>query len=305
MTLIDKAKDVVNEKLKTNLFIDLVGIKQLEIPVRLKKDLTVPSQIDIYVSLDKDRRGLHMSRLYLSLHDFFSKNTLSFSNLKKILLKVVKDQEIQKQKGKIRVSAKWPVKRKALKSSSEGWRYYPVFFEVNYDKSREKNPFEEILGGEVLYSSTCPCSASLSREVIRNNFEKTFPKKTISKKEFLDFLKEENFLAAVPHGQRSRAFFKVLLDGKKPVDFVKIVNQIEDCLKTPVQTAVKRVDEAQFAILNAENLMFCEDAVRRLGFLFKKSSFLDYSVRVSHYESLHPFTVESALVKGVHGGWRA
>ena len=75
---------------------------------------------------------------------------------------------------------------------------------------------------------------------------------------------------------------------------------------TPVQTAVKQEDEAEFARLNARNLMFCEDAARRVAFLFKnKSSVLDYFIRAQHFESLHPFTVESSVVKGVKGGWKA
>ena len=40
---------------------------------------------------------------------------------------------------------------------------------------------------------------------------------------------------------------------------------MEAALGTPVQTAVKREDEQAFARLNAANLMFCEDAARRVA----------------------------------------
>ena len=41
---------------------------------------------------------------------------------------------------------------------------------------------------------------------------------------------------------------------------VALIDAVEGALKTPVQAAVKREDEQEFARLNGQNLMFCEDA---------------------------------------------
>ena len=43
-----------------------------------------------------------------------------------------------------------------------------------------------------------------------------------------------------------------------------LLETIESALATPVQTAVRREDEQEFARLNGENPMYCEDAVRRI-----------------------------------------
>ena len=60
-------------------------------------------------------------------------------------------------------------------------------------------------------------------------------------------------------------------------------------LATPVQTAVKREDEQAFARLNADNLMFCEDAARRVASVLSKDSRIaTFDATVSHFESLHP-----------------
>ena len=76
-------------------------------------------------------------------------------------------------------------------------------------------------------------------------------------------------------------------------------------LATPVQTAVKREDEQEFARLNAANLMFCEDAARRLkAMLNARSDIADFHVRVEHHESLHAHDAVSVFVKGVKGGYR-
>lgn len=308
MSFVQGVPDVAKEKLESSLPIDLVGIQNLSLPVRLTSKITVSSNVSALVSLeDKNTRGIHMSRLYLSLHEYFSKNILSFSGLKKVLMKVIKSQQGASESGRIHLESNWPVLRKALKSSLSGWREYPFYFELNY--SKKENSFSYIVGGEILYSSTCPCSASLSRQIIKKDFEKNFSKKkSFKREEVLKYLGSKKFLSATPHAQKSRAFFKLQLseESKNSFSLLKIIDDIEDTLGTAVQTAVKREDEAEFARLNAKNLMFCEDAVRRVALLFKnKKNFLDYIIRIQHYESLHPFTVESSIVKGVTGGWRA
>ena len=308
MSLVQGVPDVVKEKLKSSLPIDLVGIQDLKLPVRLTAKITTKACLSVLVSLeDKKTRGIHMSRLYLSLHDYFSKNIVSLSGLKKVLTSAIKSQKGNSRFGRIHLKSSWPTLRKALKSSLSGWREYPFYFEVSHLK--KDNSFKYIAGGEVLYSSTCPCSASLSRQIVKQEFEKQFSRqKTLKKSDVLNYLGDKRFWAATPHAQKSMASFKLRLSEKSKDNFslLKSIDEIEKTLGTPVQTAVKREDEAEFAKLNAKHLMFCEDAVRRVALLFKnKKNILDYMIRVQHYESLHPFTVESAIVKGVEGGWEA
>lgn len=302
------APDVAQENLNYKLAIDRVGLHDVSLPVLLTDKINTSAKITLLVSLDnKKQRGIHMSRLYLTLFEHFSKNIVSFSTLKTVLLKAIKSQKGDSTSGQIKLSVDMPVLRKALKSEVKGWRYYPIYFQVNYYK--KNNSFKYTAGGEVLYSSTCPCSASLSSQIIKNDFINKFPKKnSLNKKEVLNYLSDKQFLTATPHAQKSSAFFKLQIKeaGKHNFSFLKAINEIEDSLGTAVQTAVKREDEAEFAKRNAQNLMFCEDAARRLGQLFNnKKNILDYIVHVQHYESLHPFTVKSIICKGVKGGWQA
>ncbi len=70
---------------------------------------------------------------------------------------------------------------------------------------------------------------------------------------------------------------------------VPLIDVIEAALGTPVQTAVKREDEQAFAELNADNLMFCEDAARRIAAAVSSDPRVDrFDACVSHFESLHP-----------------
>ena len=309
MSFIQSGPDIARENSNLGQAVDLVGIRDLRMPVRLSKEVKTSAKLSLLVSLKEQwARGIHMSRLYLSLHKYFSKNIVSFSGLKKLLSEGIKSQGGISDSGRLRLSSHLPVLRKALKSSISGWREYPFYFELN-DLGKKSSGFEYIVGGEILYSSTCPCSASLSLQLIKKDFEKRFKGKSqLEKDEVFSLLSEREFLPAVPHAQKSSLFFKLKLreDSKDSFSLLDFIDDMEKALGTPVQTAVKREDEAEFARLNSANLMFCEDSVRRASLVLKKrQEFLDYSVCARHYESLHPFTVESLIVKGLKGGFRA
>ena len=82
---------------------------------------------------------------------------------------------------------------------------------------------------------------------------------------------------------------------------LSLVDAVEAALGTPVQTAVKREDEQAFAELNAANLMFCEDAARRVAAALSGDERIErYEVRVAHFESLHPHDAV-ARVSGSNG----
>ena len=70
-----------------------------------------------------------------------------------------------------------------------------------------------------------------------------------------------------------------------------------------MQTAVKREDEQEFALRNGQNLMFCEDAARRVKQVLEAGDYQDYRVRIEHQESLHAHDAVAVAVKGVPGGY--
>ena len=51
---------------------------------------------------------------------------------------------------------------------------------------------------------------------------------------------------------------------------------------------MKRADEQAFALANGQNLMFCEDAARRLNLALRRlPAVAGFQLRVEHAESLH------------------
>ena len=96
---------------------------------------------------------------------------------------------------------------------------------------------------------------------------------------------------------------KVKLDSQiDSFDVVGLIDALEAELKTPVP-AVE--DEQEFARLNGQNLMFCEDAARKIKGLLEQQNYADYWLQINHYESLHAHDAVAIAVKGVTGGYTA
>ena len=122
----------------------------------------------------------------------------------------------------------------------------------------------------------------------------------------LAWLGSEQGIVATPHSQRSTADVRVQLNPGFDFPIIDLIDLLEDALKTPVQTAVKREDEQAFALANGQNLMFCEDAARRMHrVLDADERIVDFRLRASHHESLHPHDAVAIATKGVAGGYRA
>ncbi len=298
-------EDIAQQKPFVGGPIDRVGIEDLEIPIRVQSEdqvLSLLGKVTAMVSLDdKNLRGIHMSRIYLALHDFMAKESLTLMSLKTLLIELIKSQQGISKTAYLKIEWKWPVKRKALKSDSlEGWRYYPVFYEV---RSLKNGQIEFKAGLQVTYSSTCPCSASLARAAIQEKFGKDFADSSetkIDKQKAFEWLGKESSISATPHAQKSHIFLNLTINESSLKQFalINIIDAVEKILGTPVQTAVKKEDEQEFARLNSENLMFSEDAARRVkSLLDQHSEIKDFSVYVKHFESLHPFEVACLITK--------
>jgi GTP cyclohydrolase I len=179
------------------------------------------------------------------------------------------------------------LQRAALASAHRGWKRYPVIIEATLRAGHLRLALT--LAAE--YSSTCPASTALSRQLNAERFAEDFAgARPLSNDVVRDWLASERGLAATPHAQRSRADVRVeLRQAFDELPIAALIDRIEAALGTPVQTAVKREDEQAFARLNAENLMFCEDAARRVAATLSTDERIErFDVSVAHFESLHP-----------------
>ncbi|MDX1705294.1 GTP cyclohydrolase FolE2 [Pseudidiomarina sp.] len=301
--------DIANQTLaQTEGALDWVGMSNIEMPLVVgaanEPERPISARIDAFVNLtDPKAKGIHMSRLYLLLEDLSNNDVLNHDSLRKLLHDFIDSHDGLADQAYVKFSFDYHLRRKALVSKKPGWKAYPITLVGRYDNGK----LALQLGVEVPYSSTCPCSAALARQLIQDAFAEQFGTDAEVDAELIHrWLGTSQGIVATPHSQRSIAEVKVLLsDDLNELPIIHLIDAIEEALQTPVQAAVKREDEQEFARLNGQNLMFCEDAARRLKFMLShQHAFADFWVRVNHYESLHAHDAVSIATKGIPGGFQ-
>jgi len=288
--------------------LEWVGMGNIDVPVTLAGSdgsaVRAPARVSAYVNLTQpDVRGIHMSRLYLHVDKHLSAEPLTPCSIRRLLRDFLDSHTELSDRAMVRISFDHLVRRPALKSDNSGWKSYPLTIAGVIAKGQ----FSLEVGCEVVYSSTCPCSAALARQLIQERFGEDFARGTpLDYDAVVAWLGSEQGICATPHSQRSIAEVRAKLAPSFGFPIVALIDRIENALKTPVQTAVKREDEQAFALLNGENLMFCEDAARRIqAALAQDEHIADFWIRATHQESLHPHDAVAVATKGVTGGYSA
>ncbi len=276
--------DIAAQSARQALPLEWVGMCGIALPVLLDGQ-RLTAKADAGVSLDDgEARGIHMSRLYLALEALEEEN-LRPALLRRLLQFFLDSHHGLSTNAYLNIHTNLLLKRPAMVSPLAGWKSYPAIISA----SLKNTVFHVELKIEVPYSSTCPCSAALARQLIQQQFINDFANKPLQHAEVLTWLGSSQGIVATPHSQRSTAQLHVHLDefiDELPLS--TIINDAEAALGTAVQTAVKRADEQAFALANGQNLMFCEDAARRLNLALRRSPGVSaLHLRVIHAESLH------------------
>ena len=286
--------------------LDWVGMAEIQVPVLFDAGDGQPqrssARVGAFVNLKRpDKRGIHMSRLYLQVEQALSTQPLGGDTLRSLLRGFLDSHQDLSDRACLSIRFEHLVRRPALKSANSGWRAYPVCIEA----SLVGDQFLLEFGTEVVYSSTCPASAALSRQLIQDQFAHDFaPDQALDHAAVLAWLGSEKGIVAAAHAQRSVARLRVRPAADAGFHLVELIDRVESALGTPVQTAVKREDEQAFALANGGNLMFCEDAARRIQKALDADDRLgDFHIRVEHQESLHPHDAVAYASKGVEGGY--
>jgi len=276
--------DIAAQASRQALPLEWVGMCGIALPV-LFDGQRLSAKADAGVSLDDgEARGIHMSRLYLAL-EMLEQERLTPALLRRVMQRFLDTHEGLSHSAYLNIHADLLLKRPALISPLSGWKSYPV--SIN---ARLKNAmFHVELNIDIPYSSTCPCSAALARQLIQQQFVDDFANQPLQHADVLAWLGTTKGIVATPHSQRSNAQLRLRLDDYlDDLPLIALINDAEAALGTAVQTAVKRADEQAFALANGQNLMFCEDAARRLNLALKRSPGINaFHLKVVHAESLH------------------
>lgn len=269
--------------------LEWVGMQGIELQVTIIESdyrRELHAKVDVQVDLPAPQvKGIHMSRLYRLLDSWGQEGGISPARLRELLHAMVDShQDCDSHSARMLLDFELLTRRPALISKGlSGWKSYPVQVSASLVEGDFSLSVETTIG----YSSTCPCSAALSRQLIEESFIHAFSHQSLVEPASIAQWLRANSTLATPHSQRSEARVAVSVAQEAPnLGLLALINTVEHALGTPVQTAVKRADEQAFAALNGQNLMFVEDAARRI-----RASLSHYSnpqAHVRHLESLHP-----------------
>lgn len=260
--------------------INQVGISNFKLPLKFKnklgETLSLETAVTGTVSLDKDNKGINMSRILRVFYEF-KDDIFSWEEFKTILRTYL--ERLASREARLKLFFNYPIIQTSLRSNLKGYQYYQVMMEGIMN---QKGLFQRNLQIDFVYSSACPCSDKLSEHA-----------------------QEERDAYAIPHSQRSKARLLVELAPESNLVVEDVVDLCADALKTETQVMVRREDEQAFAELNGAYIKFVEDAAR---LVYEKldtvEDIVDFQVSIAHLESLHSHDAVAVITKGVPNGFR-
>ena len=274
--------------------IDKVGINRFRIPLNYRHKngdlMNHDTEASMYIHFPKGKAGINMSRLYQILQEEATKHEVGALLFNSILHRFRSDMRDEASEPLFKTSYlklrfSYPVMQQSLKSDNSGWQYYDCVLEGIENEKGEVKTFLTVC---YEYSSTCPCSLSMSKQYEDEHAQN----KT-----------DEGNGIAVPHSQRSEAKCTIVLPKDEPFFIEDLVTLLRKAIPTETQSFVKRVDEQAFAVLNAQNPMFVEHATRRLSVVLNADPRIeDWVCSVEHWESLHSHNAVAVIRKGIPGG---
>ena len=286
-----KLPDVaITEQPIAPLPLDWVGMEGIDLPIQIDEpgvSLPIHAKADVQVDLPNGAaKGIHMSRLYRLLDELSWPRPFTPGLMQSVMTSMIASHEdCQATGARLRLSFDLLAIRPALITEGlTGWKAYPAVIEATLKNGQMRLRVHLDVG----YSSTCPCSAALSRQIVEGAFLRDFAgAQSVTPEDVAAWLRMHG-TAATPHSQRSVAAISVIVSAEAgSLGLLTLADRTEAALGTPVQTAVKRADEQEFARLNGSNLMYVEDATRKL-----QQALADHyeglNIYVSHKESLHP-----------------
>ena len=253
--IVTKLPDMQNSKSEFNIPIKRVGIKNFKLPIFIiQKDNThqhTVSDIDIFVDLIGENKGINMSRLPIGLQSYIDVPLNS-----SIINKIAEDIRISAEAKRCQIIYSFPyfIKKKSPVSQLDG----VVYYNVKFDLTNTEDSIEFIISVESTGTSLCPCSKEISEH-------------------------------QGAHNQRSKVLVKCNVKYDEDYLWIEdIIEIIESCYSCEVYSILKRPDEKHVTMKAYNNPKFVEDMGRELFHKFNKlSNIYNVDIEVNNEESIH------------------
>ena len=241
--------DVQNRRDIRGITIQQTGVKNVCLPFLILGQ-RVQAKIIFTVSLNKNLRGTHMSRLMEILTDWTTK-PLSMSSINLILNDAL--EKLNTNASKIKIDFKYFIEREAPVSQRKSLLDLDCFFEGEVTDEQREFTF----GLTVPITTLCPCS-----------------------KEISDF---------GAHNQRSICTVKIKSDNPDLLPSIENLSKlIETQASSPIYSVLKREDEKYVTEAAYQNPKFVEDILRDVVIAVRQIQNIEwFSVECENFESIH------------------
>jgi len=268
--------DIQQTKPNINIPIKQVGVENVIVPFILKSKYggyhSLTAKVSLRTDLDENTKGISMSRLLLTLKPFLD------LPLKQKLIKQILN-EIQKNVGSMNSYIRFEFMLPIMKESPLSDNSFPIYYNCRFEGHLNEDKFKFFQGVVVQYSSYCPCSAELCKDL------------------------NQKGSSGFPHAQRSFAHILIESSEEKYIWLEDIIEKVESSVVTLPYPIIKRVDEQEIARIASENPMFVEDAIRSISYnLNKMYGVYDWIVKCIHEESIHTSEAIAINYKGISDG---
>ena len=262
--------DMQNSTSCINLPIQRVGITDLKMPIYISEKSggfqhTV-ADVDVFVDLNAESKGTHMSRLAIGVQKFMDQ-PLNCNLLVDIAAYI--RNKLDAETAEIIYKFPYFIKKNAPESKEPGLVYYNVVFDLTYSGGKKDIRDTKIvfkMSIETTATSLCPCSKEISD--------------------------------ASAHNQRSKIKITSIPTNGRLVWLEDLAKISEECASCEVYSSLKRVDEKHVTEKAYDNPKFVEDMVRELFQRLGKIDDLEwYKVEVTNEESIHQHSAYARMEK--------
>ncbi len=251
-------EDIQNQKGNFEFKINKVGVENVEHPFSIMKKngeiIEAIGKFSMAVSLEKDLKGINMSRLPIILSELYNDKFYikDYRNDVKCVLKKICER-LESGDSYLNIDFKYFLTKTAPISKIQGLMPYKCKIESKFNKIADK--FDLILSVEVPITTLCPCSKAISEYSAHNQ----------------------------------RGYVVASIRYNKEIFIEDIVSMVEATASCELYPILKRVDEKYVTEKAYENPRFVEDIVRLVAIKLNEDDRVNWFKISSHnQESIHP-----------------
>lgn len=273
--------DVQNQIAEDRFKLTRVGVTGVKKPVVVSRpwgDVTLNTDIDIYVDLPFDQKGSHMSRNVEVTGEVVDRSVRepvdSLEDLTEEMCDILLDRHEYASYSEVDITADYFLERESP-NGKKSLENYLIRAKTEDYRGGDTRKF---IGVTVIGMTTCPCAM----EGVKGRFIEENP----------DYGKVADEVPTITHNQRNETTVMIEVPDGEEVEVNDLIDIIESSLSAPTREILKRDDEAKLVIQAHKNPKFVEDVVRDiLARLLKKYSDMPDST---------PVTVKSESKESIH-----